>query len=182
MRVIIFIFLIALLSFNVNALAVATDYLENGTLFLEEGSSKLYGARLQNSASGEIQVQLTYGDTLAKIIDYEETYTIPPKGTQSITFNITAPKDTKPGNTFTFGFTVHQVSGSGPGVPILLKINKNFKVKIIRNPDKIYLEDYSYIAYIVIAIALLLYIFRKNIVRLWKRKNKFSKTYLEKYN
>ena len=180
MRVVIFILLVALLSFNVNALAVATDYLENKTLFLEDGGSKLYGARLQNSASGETQVKLSYGEDIAKVIDYEEIYTIPGKDTKSILFNITAPKNSKPGDTFTFGFTINQVSGSGSGVPILLKINKNFKVQIIRNPDKIYLEDYSYVAYIVIGLALLLYVFRKNIVSLWKGRNRISKNIFRK--
>lgn len=180
MRVVIFILLAALLSFNANALAVASDYLEDNTLLVEDKGSKLYGIRLQNPDPGETQLQLTYDDSLSKVIDYEEVYTIPPKSAKSILFNVTAPKKLRPGDTFTIGYTVHQLSGSGSGVPLLLKINKSFNVRIIKSPDKFYLEDYSYAVYAIIALSFLLYIFRKNIAIYWRERGKIAKNILGK--
>ena len=176
MRVVILLILIAItLSFNVNALAVVSDFLENDTLFLEDGTSKLYGIRLQNPSSEETQLKLTYDDTIAKIIDYEEIYTVPPKSSKAITFNITTPRKFNPGDTYVVSYTVHQLSGSGGGIPVLLKINKNFNVKIIRVPDKFYI-NYSYIAYAAIAVALLSYVFWKIIMSYSvKIRNKYFK-------
>ena len=178
MRVIIFTLLLAvaiIFSFNVNALAVASDYLENNTLILLDGTSKLYGIRLQNPTSNEINIKVTYDSTIAKIVDYQEIYTIPPKTNQPIFFNISAPSNSKPEDTYTISYTVHELSGSGSGVPILLKINRGFKVKIIKNPDKFYIS-YDYVNYVVSAViiaviilVLLLYVFRRKRVKRSKR-------------
>lgn len=182
MKILVLIPLILIaLTYNVNALAVASDYLENDTLFLVDGTSKLYGIRLQNPSSQEIQLQLTYDDAIVNVIDYEEIYTIPLKTNKPIFFNISAPPNSKPGDTYTVSYTVHQLSGSGPGVPILLKINKNFKVKIIKDPNKFYI-NYSYVAYAIIALAFLLFIYRKKIINYLgkNRKIKFQKKIFEK--
>ena len=181
MRVVIFILFTALLSFNANALAVVSDYLEDDTLLLEDKGSKLYGVRLQNPDEEEIQVQLTYNTDIAKVIDYEEAYTIPQKSSIAIRFNISAPKKSRLGDVYTMGYTVHQLAGSGQGVPLLLKINNGINVKIVKDPDKFYLENYPYAGYIIVALALLSYIFRKNIADYWKERNKiFSKKVFKK--
>ena len=179
MRVVIFILFVILLSFNVNALAVASDYLKNDTMILEDDESKIYGIRLQNTGLGEIYLKVTYDDTVAKIIDYQEFYTVSPESSYEILFNISPPKKSRPNEVFTVSYTVHELGGKGGSLPILLKINKNFNVRIIKNPEKIYLEDYSYVTYSVIALVFLLYVFRKNIMRFWKRKHKTPKTYLK---
>ena len=158
-----------MLSFNVYALSVASDFLENDTLFLMEGTSKLYGVRLQNPASEQIYLQITYDGGIVKIVDYEETYIVPPKSSKAIFFNISAPKS-KPDDNYAVAYTIHQLSGSGSGVPLLLKINKNFNVKIIENPDKpgtsksdVNKSNISY-TYVLSALALLflVYTLRKN--------------------
>ena len=171
MKLIIFISLAVLLSFNGHALSIASDFLENDTLFLMEGSSKLYGIRLQNPASEQAYLQIAYDSPIAKIIDYEETYVISAKSSRAVLFNVSAP-NSKPGDSYAVGYTVHQFSGSGSGVGLALKINKNFNVEIIENPDKPYVKK-SYIndnegKYAIAALASILvmicimYIIRKN--------------------
>jgi len=179
MRVVIFILFAILFSFNVNALAVASDYLKDETLILVDDESKLYGIRLQNSGLEEIYLRLSYDDSIAKIIDYEEFYTVPPQSSYEILFNVSPPKKARPNEVYTVSYTVHELGGKGGSFPILLKISKTINVRIIKNPEKIYLEDYSYVAYGVIALAFLLYVFRKKIMRFWKGKNKTPKTYLK---
>ena len=170
MRKAIFILLALLIfSLNASALGVVSDYLENNTLILAEDSSKLYGIRLQNPTSEELYIKLTYDDTIAKIIDYQEIYSIPKKDSKSIFFNISAPSNFKQDSNYLVSYTVHQLSGSGSGVPILLKINKNFNVKVIKNPNKSDTRNnsninYYYAVYGAIALVLLLYIFRKKII------------------
>ena len=179
MRKAIFILLAVLASIlNVSALGVVSDYLENNTLILAEGSSKLYGIRLQNPTSEELYIKLTYDDTIAKIIGYQEIYSIPKKDSKSLFFNISVPPNFKQDGIYTVSYTVHQLSGSGSGVPILLKINKNFNLKIIKKPDKPDIKKnplmyYPYAVYGAIALAILFYIFRKNTMNL--RKNKALK-------
>lgn len=175
MRAVIFIlFMAIILSLNVNALAVVSDYLENDTLLLVDGTSKLYSIRLQNPSSEKINLQLTYDNTTAKIIDYKEIYTIPPKTNKPILFNISAPK-AKPSDTYTVSYTVHQLPGTGPGVPILLKINKNFKVKIIKDPNKFYISDYyQYTPYAIIILIIILFLLKKGFIKkkLIRKKSK----------
>lgn len=168
MKLIIFISLAVLLSFSVNALSVASDFLENDTLLLMEGTSKLYGIRLQNPSSGQVYLQITSDNQIAKIVDYEETYVIPAKSSRSVLFNVSA-LNLKPGNSYSVGYTVYQLSGSGSGVGLALKINKNFNVKIIENPDKPDVDkspisgdiNYRNAAYIAIILLILIYSIRK---------------------
>ncbi len=141
MKILIFALFIAVLSLNAGALSVVSDYLVNDTLLIEEGSSKLYGARLQNPGSEEIYLQITYDNTTAKIIGYEEINAVPPQSSKPILFNVSAPPKAKPGKIYIISYTVHELSGSGQGVPILLKISKSLKVKIIKDPDKFYIDE-----------------------------------------
>ena len=168
MRLIIFISLAVLLSFNVHALSIASDFLENDTLFLMEDTSKLYGFRLQNPSSGEVSLQIAYDSPIAKIVDYEETYVIPAKSSRSVLFNVSSINLT-PGDSYSVGYTVHQLSGSGSGVGLALKINKNFNVKIIENPDKPKVSEppikgnfnYNKISYAAVILLILIYTIRK---------------------
>ena len=171
MRAVFFFLLLIVLSFNANALSVVSDYLENNTIYLKDGTSKLYGIRLQNPDQEETQLQLVYDDAIAKVIDYKEAYMVPPKSSIAIVFNVSAPKKSKPGDIYTISYTVHQLAGSGPGVPILLRIGNGFKVKIIKDPDRSHI-NYAYVAYGTVALALLLYLFSKAISGYWKRRSK----------
>ena len=64
MRVTIFLLLaLAILSLQVNAISVASDYLVNDTLVLISGTSKIYGIRLQNPTDYEVGLKLDYDNT-----------------------------------------------------------------------------------------------------------------------
>ena len=171
----IFLWMAVMSSFNAGAIAVASDYLENSTLTLVDGASALYGIRLQNPSPEEIHLKLTYDDSIAKIVDYQEGYAVPAKSSFAIFFNISAP-NAKPGDVFDVGYTVHEVSASGAGIPLLLKINKNFKVKIVEAPDKSYTDkfhiSYAWLAVGIIALAFFIFISRKKIAGYFRGNKK----------
>ena len=173
MRVVILILLSLMLSLNAKALAVASDYLENNELALIEGNSKIYSIRLQNPDSYEIKVKIDYAKELMEPIDFKEEYILPPQSSTRIEFNITAPKYDKNNDLFDFGYTAHQLSGgAGGGIPFLTKINKNFKLKVIKDPNKLYI-DYDVAAAAIIALGILLYAFRKKLaVKRTKHKSR----------
>lgn len=170
MKLAIFVLLGIMLSLNVKALAVASDYLENNTLVLIEETSKIYSIRLQNPDSREIKVKLDYSTGIMKVIDYKEEYILPPKSSARIEFNVSAPKYDKSNDIFALGYTVHQLTApSGGGIPFLTKINKNFKLKVIKNPSRFHV-NYDYVAYAVIALAFLLYVYRKKFAKVRKKQ------------
>ncbi|MBS3104651.1 hypothetical protein J4234_00165 [Candidatus Woesearchaeota archaeon] len=166
------LFLLSLASsLSAKALAVASDHLEGNTLTLIEGTSKIYGIRLQNPDSSESRVKVDYDGQFMKLLDYREEYILPPQSSTRIEFNVTAPNYDKNNDSFTLSYTVHQLSApSGSGIPFLTKINKNFKLKVARDPNKFYI-DYDSAAYLTVILAFLLYIFwKKNKARKGKRK------------
>ena len=126
------LFLLSLASsLSAKALAVASDHLEGNTLTLIEGTSKIYGIRLQNPDSSESRVKVDYDGQFMKLLDYREEYILPPQSSTRIEFNVTAPNYDKNNDSFTLSYTVHQLSApSGSGIPFLTKINKNFKLKV----------------------------------------------------
>jgi len=182
MKILILIPLILVaLIYNVDALAVASDYLVNDTLELIEGTSKLHGIRIQNPTNQEMTVKLVYDTNFLSVLDYQNEYVIPPKDNYKIFFNVTA-KNVKPDETYNIGYTVHQLSGGGSGVPILIKIGKSFKLKVIRIPNKIYVEDYyPHISYAALGLVFSFLLYRK---KFRKGKNfgkiKFKKRKLNK--
>ena len=156
MRFLIFILvytiIFIILGMNIAALSVVSDFLENNTLVVKEGESKLYGIRLQNPTGGETSFKLTYDEQIAKIVDYQEIYTVPPGANKPIYFNITT-KNLKPGDHI-MSYTVHELSGSGQGVPILLKISKNLKIKVDKNTENSSNSNYFPILVIIALFAL----------------------------
>ena len=164
-----------ILSLSVNAISVASDYLANGTLELPEGASKIYSIRLQNPTDNEISIKLDYDAAFMKAIDYKEVYIVAPKTAgYRIEFNVTAPQ--KPG-LYAISYTVSEVEPSaGGGLPILLKINKNFKLRVIEGlnrkasevSDRILSEDpnkfsiaYSGLAFAVMLLIAVFFLFIK---------------------
>lgn len=160
------------LSISVKALAVASDYLEDNTIVLREGASTIYSIRLQNPDSAESKVKVVYDNQFMKALNFKEEYTIQPKSSERVEFNVTAPKYDKNNDLFVLSYTVHQLSSSsGGGIPFLTKINKNFKLKVAKNPSKFHIS-YDYAAYAVIALTLLVYIFWKKLYRKPAKKTK----------
>ena len=159
MKTLIFAFCVVFLIINVidsNWLAVIADHLENNTLIVEEGSSKLYGIRLQNPTSEQTKLRITYDNEIAKINDYQEIYEIEPESSKALFFNVSVPKKIDKTKTYIVSYTVHELSSNAPGLPILLSINKNFKVKCVDDLNKPN-KDYSYFAFgVVIVLALII--------------------------
>ena len=163
MRGVIFILLVlAIVTLKVNAISVASDYLTNDTLELISGTSKIYSIRLQNPSDYEVGIRLDYDATFMKAIDYKEIYILPPQTTgYRIEFNVTAPKKA---GLHRVGYTVAEVEPiGGGGLPIRLKINRNFNLRVIEDPNKFKI-DYDYVVYAVIVLAFLFYVF-------WQRHN-----------
>jgi len=160
MRVAILILFGVLMSLNVNALSVASDFLEGGILEVTEGTSKIYGIRLQNTESFETHIKVTYEIEFVNILDYQEEYTVLPKSAVEVKFNVTAPNYNKNNNEFSISYTVHQLTGSGGGLGFLPKINKNFKMRVIKDPNTFRI-NYYYIAYGIILLAIVFFIYKK---------------------
>jgi len=160
MKKLIFIFLFVCLIYKANALGVSSDFLENNTLELIDGSSTIYGIRLQNPDEEEVNVRLVLNSNTAKIINYKEIYTLS-KGKTEVLFNITAPEDARIGDIYGVGYYMEPVSAlGGGGIPIGMKINKDFKVKIIRDTNKFYFESWH--LFVLVGIILLLIILYRN--------------------
>ena len=174
MRLVILFILVLFMIPSVEAIAIASDHLEKNTLNLTEGTSVIYSIRLQNTDSSEARYKVTYDDTLMKIIGYKEEYTVDSKSTIRIEFNVTAPEYVKNKNTFTLSYTVHQLSGSGgSGIPFLTKINKQFKLQVLKHPDRFYIDPF-YFVIALSAIAFLSLVYRKRIIGFWKGRNKIK--------
>ena len=176
MRVVIFSLLAIVLAsaglLKANAISFASDHLENDTLVLISGSSKIYGIRLQNPTDSPVSVKIEYDNSLMKIINYKDVYNLPPHETgYSISFNVTAPE--KPG-IYNVAYTVMEVESGGGGLPIRLKINRNFKLKVIEDPNKFHV-NLGYIVYAIIALSILSYIsWKKRAGRRLRRKSRKS--------
>ncbi len=174
MKGVTFLLFLAILSLKVSAIAVASDYLVNDTLELIEGTSKIYSIRLQNPTTYEVGIKLDYDKTFMKVIDYKDVYTLAPKETgYRVLFNVTAPKE--PG-IYKVGYTVSEVEpDAGGGLPIRLRINRNFNLRVIEDPNKFYL-NYDYVAYAVIILIFLLYIIKKKYAK--KRTRQKNRKFL----
>jgi hypothetical protein len=174
MRGVIFLVLVmAIACLKVNAISVSSDYLVNDTMVLIESTSKIYKIVLQNPTNYEIGMKLDYEKTFIKVIDYKEVYILPPKEMYTVQFNVTAPEEI---GVYTIGYTVSEVEPGGfGGVPIRLKINRNFKLNVVKNPDKFYINN-DYVAYAVIILIFLLYIIKKKYAK--KRTRQKNKKFL----
>ena len=151
-HLIVLLLVLAIASMQSYAISVASDYLANNTMELISGTSKFYGIRLQNPTDDRISIRLDYDDTFMKVIDYQGIYNLSPKETgYSIIFNVTAPKL----GLYTVGYTVSEVEpGNSGGVPIRLKINRNFKLRVIEDPNKFPFSYYASLAYIAVLLTI----------------------------
>ena len=164
--------MILALSLDVKALAVASDFLESGILTLVEETSTIYSIRLQNPDSGESRVKVDYDKEFMKALEFKEEYILPPESSTRIEFNITAPKYNKNNDLFKMSFTVHQLSGGGGGgIPFLLKINKQFKLKVIKDPNRFHI-DFFIVAYAIVFLAIFFFLYKK---RKPRRKRKLNR-------
>jgi len=177
MRLIVLIFILGTISIlDAEALSVASNYLEDNTLKLVEGNSTVYSIRLQNPDNEELRVKVDYDKGFMRAIGFKDEYILQPEETVRIEFNVTAPKYVKNENIFTLSYTVHQLSGAGgTGLGFSPKISKGFKLEVLKNPDRFYIDP-LYIVYAAMASAFLLFVSKKNIRNLIKNRSRiFSK-------
>ena len=92
MRFFVFLFIFSTLITSVNALGIASDYLENNTMLLKKGESRLYGVRIQNLDLSADSGRFVLNSKVAEMIDYKEVYEFSEEQRIiSLTINITAP-------------------------------------------------------------------------------------------
>lgn len=128
------------------AIGVSMPFLENNVLQLAEGHSAQFTIILQNVEESEVAVRLDYASdgNVAGIIDYRQLYMLPAKslGTKAM-FNITAPQKAEIGDVYEVKFTVSPVQAqAGGAIGFVGGISRSFKVVIIRDPNKFYLNYY----------------------------------------
>ncbi len=178
MRLIISIFVLiffsAALIFDAKALAVASDYLEDNTLKLAEGNSTIYSIRLQNPEKYELRVKVDYDRGLMQTIDLKDEYILQPEETASVKFNITAPKYKKGENILPLTYTVHQLGTGSGGLGFSPKISKGFKLEVIRDTNRFYVDP-VYIVLAAMALAFLLFAAGRKIISPAKSWKKFPK-------
>lgn len=171
MRVVVLISLILAFSLDVEAIAVASDYLPGNILEMIEGTSKIYKINLQNPDSFETVYKVTYDDSYMKAIDFKEEYILPPKSSVTVQFNVTAPGYNKDNNLYGMSFTVHELTGAGPGIGFLGKINKQIKLKVIKDPNRFHIDFYI-VGYAIVFLAIFFFLYKKKKPR---RKRKLNR-------
>lgn len=157
MKKLIFLFLFVMILKEVVAIGIVSSVLQNNTLELMQGTSITYQIQLQNTGE-ETKVRVVSNSEIAKIVDYKEEYTLP-KGVSHtpVMFNITVPENADVGDEYAVNYYVEPLSAEGGAIRFGIKMNKNFIVKIIENPDKPEASKGNYLYTLVIGSLLLVF-------------------------
>ena len=142
-----------------------------------EGTSRTYKIKLQNVDDEERKAILVMDSEITEIIDYKEIYILP-KGVSNtpVVFNVTAPKNAMVGDEYSIGYYVEPLSGEGGAIQLGIRMNKQLKVKIVKNSNKFYIDDH-FPEFAVLGALLALFIItnkkkRKKAIRANRRKRK----------
>ncbi|MFH1181906.1 MAG: hypothetical protein V1702_03025 [Candidatus Woesearchaeota archaeon] len=131
---------LAICAHGAAAVAVSTPYLENNIIQVYKGGSTLFTITLQNVKETDEVVRLAYTSDMdvVKALDYKELYKLPAGSIDTeVTFNITAPFNSLPGDTYDFRFSVAPVDTDARGTIALLPgISRGIKVQVISPPKK----------------------------------------------
>ncbi|MBN2566985.1 hypothetical protein JXB02_02775 [Candidatus Woesearchaeota archaeon] len=121
------------------AIGVAADYLEGDVLELPQGGWTTYGIRLQNPTSGTYEVELDYDDSLGTVIGGQKRFILEPQTYRNaVTFNITGPPGARPGDEFTFFYSMVPIVQPDSGaISIKTRVGNRFTLRIVGNPDLI---------------------------------------------
>ncbi len=114
---------------NAGALGIASDYLEDNTITLIEGSSADYGIRIQNPENKEINVAVEFDRRFFSLKEGQPEYPIPPKSGRSIKFEVGATGMEE--GMYDAGYAVYQT-----GAGISLKLANSIKIKVIEDPQE----------------------------------------------
>jgi hypothetical protein len=134
----VFVSILLLSVSYVSAFGIVMPYWEGRPLILEPGDTKDVALRLQNVGDTDITVQvtLTQGSEIAKILDESTTYTVP-KGTTDTAINlrVSIPTTDQMGGSHTIAVSIKEVGSKGGGmVQLTNSIDKSFKVEVNTKP------------------------------------------------
>lgn len=136
--IILFLFVLLLLSFNVNAFGVSSPYWDENPLLMRAGETRDVVMSLQNMVGGEdvtVNAELDSGKEIAVLTDTDTIYKVPIGNSNTpIKLKITIPEDAKPGQEWQVGLSFKTNAPNTGGVGISSGISKGFKVKVIENP------------------------------------------------
>jgi hypothetical protein len=125
---------------EIYSLGVAQDFLQDDTMYLQPGASRLLKITLQNEESQEVLVTLNFESEIARIIDMQQIYTIPPTFyDKRFYMNISIPLDTPYNTSYSIGYSVQPLlNKSGAMIPLNIRLNKHFNVIVV---DKNYIPQ-----------------------------------------
>ncbi|MBI2043610.1 hypothetical protein HYT25_04445 [Candidatus Pacearchaeota archaeon] len=174
---------VILISSNVLAFAVSSQYYGNNPLYLQPGESMETFFTLQNLASSEdvrLQARITEGADIIEMTDSSDIYDVPAGEKTRVNFIVTAPASAKKGDSFPVTIMFGTItSGEGP-IALSGSIGKGFNL-VIGAPSDFdengnLKTNLSWIAYVVIALVIAcaaIFIFylrkRRNMKPKWKR-------------
>lgn len=90
-------------------------------------------------------------------LDVKEFYTLPPKSSTRLEFNVTAPKYNKENNIYIISFSVQQLGGSGILLP---GISKSIKLEVIKDPDRFRI-NYFHLSVIIILLIIIFFLLKR---------------------
>ena len=167
--IILSIFLLSILSYNVTAFGISSPYWDENPLTVHPGDVKEFNMILQNMVGDEdltAEAKVNSGKDIMSILDQNTIYKVP-LGSNNIPINlrVTVPQNAKPGQEFQVGVSVKTIAGNNGGVSLGSAVDKGFKVKVIEQPKpstqatKTSKINSSIAGFIILIIILVLLIF-----------------------
>ena len=117
------------LSMQVMAMGIASDFLEQDTMRLAPGETRLYGIRLQNPEPKDVWVRAGVESEIAQLVNPQERYLLKAGSyANALSIEVRAPEDAA-GTRFIVGYWM-QPESEGGNVPIAVRIERSFTVQI----------------------------------------------------
>ncbi|MEK6906961.1 MAG: hypothetical protein AABW45_00360 [Nanoarchaeota archaeon] len=136
--IILSMFLLVILSYNVNSFGVSSPYWDENPLYVNPGEIKEITMVLQNMVGDQdmkVIADLDSGKEIASLLDKSTTYNVP-LGSSSIPvkIKINVPENAKPGQEWQVGVSFKTIVESSGGVGIGGAVSKGFKVIVKEEP------------------------------------------------
>ena len=130
-------FLLIILSYNVNAFGVSSPYWDENPLYVNPGEIKEVTMSLQNMVGGgdiKAVAVLDSGKEIASLLDKSTTYNIPLGNSNvPVHLKISVPQNAKPKQEWQVGVAFNTVVENNQGVGVGSGVSKGFKV-IVKEP------------------------------------------------
>lgn len=142
-KIILSIFILSILSFNVYAFGVSSPYWDENPLIMNPGETKEVTMILQNMVGDKditMMANLNSGHDIATLMDQSTSYNVP-LGVSNVPvkLSITIPQDARSGQEWQVGISFKTVAENTGGVSIGGAVDKGFKV-IVAEPPKVSAE------------------------------------------